>query len=134
MLREQQVGITPQAGAAVPQVQCQAFGSAEMLAMNVDGQYQPLSVSEHIYHEYDGLALVQTVARGAPIEPHWHYYANGTRQDGTFLGWDNFTTWAYRLDQQSSMYRIRLLTDSAQTLDDGEFAGFVRAGDPSLPD
>ncbi|XXG93782.1 hypothetical protein Hte_000031 [Hypoxylon texense] len=128
------VGITGQQGVAVPQVQCQVFGSAEMLAMNVNGQFQPLSISEYIYHEYDGLVFVKNVARGAPIEPHWHYYPNGTRQDGTFLGWNNFTTWAYLLDQQSNKYRIRLLTDSAQKLYDGEFTGFVRAGDPSLSD
>ncbi|KAI1370934.1 hypothetical protein F4677DRAFT_457493 [Hypoxylon crocopeplum] len=128
------VGITSQTGTAVPQVQCQVFGSAEMLAMNLNGQFQPLSISEYIYHEYDGLVFVKNVARGAPIQPHWHYYPNGTRQAGTFLGWNNFTTWAYLLDSQSNKYRIRLLTDSAQTLYDGEFTGFVRAGDPSLSD
>ncbi|KAI8626638.1 hypothetical protein F5Y19DRAFT_478290 [Xylariaceae sp. FL1651] len=125
--------IASQPGAAASQVQCQAFGAAEMLAMNVDGAYQPLSISEYIYHQYDGLVFVKTVARGAPIEPHWHYYPNGTRQDGTFLGWNNFTTWAYLLDSQSPLYSVRLLTDTAQTLRDGEFAGFIRAGDPSLP-
>ncbi|KAI1412500.1 hypothetical protein F5Y13DRAFT_190095 [Hypoxylon sp. FL1857] len=128
------VGIASQKGVAVPQVQCQAFGSAEMLAMNLNGQYQPLSISEYFYHEYDGLIFVKTVPTGAPIEPHWHYYKNGTRLPGTFLGWNNFTTWAYLLDDSSNKYRIRLLTDSAQKLYDGEFTGFVRAGDPSLSD
>ncbi|GAW16132.1 hypothetical protein ANO14919_055550 [Xylariales sp. No.14919] len=127
-------GIYPQKGYATPQVQCQAFGAAEMLAVNVDGNYQPLSISEYIYHEYDGLMFVKTVAPGAPIQPHWHYYANGTRQAGTFLGWNNSTTWAYLLDSQSQHYRIRLLTDAAQKLYEGEFAGFVRVGDPSLSD
>lgn len=115
------------------QVQCQAFGASEMLAVNVDGHYEPLSISEYIYHQFDGLALVKTVAPGAPIQPHWHYYANGTRQAGTFLGWNNFTTWAYLLDTQSQRYRIRLLTDDQQ-LYDGEFTGFVRVGFPGLSD
>ncbi|KAI0842750.1 hypothetical protein F5Y06DRAFT_72582 [Hypoxylon sp. FL0890] len=128
------VGIASQKDAAVPQVQCQVFGSAEMLAMNLNGQYQPLSISEYIYQEYDGLVFVENVAKGAPIEPHWHYYPNGTRMAGTFLGWNNFTTWAYLLDQSSNDYRIRLLTDSAQQLYDGEFTGFVRVGYPGLSD
>ncbi|KAI1098436.1 hypothetical protein F4804DRAFT_125571 [Jackrogersella minutella] len=128
------VSIVPETGAAVPQVQCQAFGSSEMLAMNLNGAYQPLSISEFFYHEYDGLIFIKNVPTGAPIEPHWHYFSNGTRQDGTFLGWNNFTTWAYLLDTASNHYRVRLLTDSAQTLYDGEFTGFVRAGDPSLSD
>ncbi|KAI3324787.1 hypothetical protein HD806DRAFT_55449 [Xylariaceae sp. AK1471] len=128
------VGIYPQQGYAAPQVQCQAFGAAEMLAMSVNSVYQPLSISEYIYHEYDGLAFVKTVAPGAPIEPHWHYYPNGTRQAGTFLGWSNYTTWAYLFDNTSQRYRIRLMTDGAQNLNSGEFAGFVRAGDPSLSD
>ncbi|KAI0175479.1 hypothetical protein GGR52DRAFT_536880 [Hypoxylon sp. FL1284] len=128
------VGIYNQPGAAAPLVQCQAFGSAEMLAMKLDDAFQPLSISEHTYHEYDGLMFAKTITRGEPIEPHWHYYPNGTRQDGTFLGWNNFTTWAYLLDEQTSKYRVRLMTDSAQKLNEGEFAGFVRAGDPSLSD
>ncbi|KAI1477751.1 hypothetical protein K445DRAFT_26485 [Daldinia sp. EC12] len=128
------LGISSIKDAAVPQIQCQAFGSAEMLAVNVDGQYQPLSISEYFYHQYDGLIFVKTVTRGAPIEPHWHYYPNGTRQDGTFLGWNNFTTWAYLLDEKSQKYRIRLLTDTSQKLVDGEFTGFVRAGFPDLSD
>ncbi|KAI0400179.1 hypothetical protein F4802DRAFT_506667 [Xylaria palmicola] len=128
------VGMYPETGYAAPLVQCQAFGAAEMLAVSIGGNYQPLSISEYIYHEYDGLAFVKTVAPGAPIQPHWHYYANGTRQAGTFLGWNNSTTWAYLFDSTSQRYRIRLLTDAAQKLYDGEFAGFVRVGDPSLPD
>ncbi|KAI2464952.1 hypothetical protein F4781DRAFT_425141 [Annulohypoxylon bovei var. microspora] len=128
------IGILPQKDAAVPQIQCQAFGSAEMLAVNYNGAYQPLSISEYIYHEYDGLIFFKTVAKGAPIEPHWHYYPNGTRQAGTFLGFNNSTTWAYLLDSSSGKYRIRLLTDTSKPLFDGEFTGFVRAGDPSLSD
>ncbi|KAI1390388.1 uncharacterized protein F4822DRAFT_234993 [Hypoxylon trugodes] len=127
------LSIANQKDVAVPRIQCQVFGSAEMLAMSVDSQYQPLSISEYIYHEYDGLIFIKSVAKGAPIEPHWHYYPNGTRQAGTFLGWNNFTTWAYLLDETSGQYRVRLLTDS-QTLYDGEFTGFVRAGDPSTSD
>ncbi|KAI2776218.1 hypothetical protein F4815DRAFT_362588 [Daldinia loculata] len=126
------LGISNIKDVAVPQIQCQAFGSAEMLAVSLNGQFQPLSISEYIYHEYDGLIFAKTVARGAPIEPHWHYYPNGTRQDGTFLGWNNFTTWAYLLDEASQKYRIRLLTDTSQKLLDGEFTGFVRAGFPGL--
>jgi hypothetical protein len=79
-----QVGIYPEQGYAAPRVQCQAFGAAEMLAMNRDSVYQPLSISEYIYHGYDGLAFVKTVAPGAPIEPYWHYYLNGTRQVSIF--------------------------------------------------
>ncbi|KAI1205288.1 uncharacterized protein F4807DRAFT_443469 [Annulohypoxylon truncatum] len=127
------IGITPQKEVAVPYIQCQAFGSAEMLAVNYNGAYQPLSISEYTYHEYDGLIFMKTVTRGAPIEPHWHYYANGTRQAGTFLGFNNSTTWAYLLDSTSGKYRIRLLTDLSKPLIDREFTGFVRAGDPSLP-
>ncbi|KAJ2990412.1 hypothetical protein NUW58_g2962 [Xylaria curta] len=69
-------------------IQCQAFGAAEMLAVKVDNNYQPLSISKYIYHEYDGLAFVKTVAPGAPIQPHWHYYANGTRQAGSLQKYD----------------------------------------------
>ncbi|KAI1799627.1 hypothetical protein F4811DRAFT_90124 [Daldinia bambusicola] len=128
------LGISNIKDVATPQIQCQAFGSAEMLAVRVDGQYQPLSISEYIYHQYDGLIFVQTVAKGAPIEPHWHYYPNGTRQDGTFLGWNNFTTWAYLLNEESRSYRVRLLTDTSTGLVDGEFTGFLRAGFPGLSD
>ncbi|KAI0385687.1 hypothetical protein F5Y04DRAFT_244456 [Hypomontagnella monticulosa] len=128
------VAISNQKGTAVPLVQCQAFGSSEMLAMNQNGVYQPLSISKYFYHEYDGLVFVKTITVGAEIQPHWHYYPNGTRQEGTFLGWNNYTTWAYLLDSQSGQYRIRLMMDQAQKLFTGEFAGFVRAGDPSLPD
>ncbi|KAL7628508.1 hypothetical protein AAE478_000023 [Parahypoxylon ruwenzoriense] len=129
------LAISRQKAVAVPQIQCQAFGHADMLAVNMGGGvYQPLSLSEYFYHQYDGLIFVKTVTRGAPIEPHWHYYANGTRQAGTFLGWNNQTTWAFLLDDASGKYRIRLLTDTAQNLLDGEFTGFVRAGDPSLSD
>ncbi|KAI1134076.1 hypothetical protein F5Y05DRAFT_247744 [Hypoxylon sp. FL0543] len=126
-------GIASQKDVAVPRVQCQVFGSAEMLAMDLNGEYQPLSISEYFYPEYQGLVLVKNVPKGAPIEPHWHYYSNGTRMAGTFLGWNNFTTWAYLLDQTSNKYRIRLLTDSTQ-LYDTEFTGFLRVGDPSLSD
>ncbi|KAI1088247.1 hypothetical protein F5B19DRAFT_25235 [Rostrohypoxylon terebratum] len=128
------IGITPQKGVAVPYFQCQAFGSSEMLAVNYNGAYQPLSISEYFYHEYDGLIFMKTTAKGAPIEPHWHYYPNGTRQAGTFLGFNNFTTWAYLLDSTSGKYRVRLLTDTSTPLIDGEFTGFVRAGDPSVSD
>ncbi|KAI0104069.1 hypothetical protein F4776DRAFT_668831 [Hypoxylon sp. NC0597] len=128
------LGIAARSDVAVPLIQCQVFGSAEMLAISLNGQYQPMSVTEYFYPEYNGLVLVKNVPRGAPIEPHWHYYPNGTRMAGTFLGWNNSTTWAYLLDTNSNKYRIRLLTDSAQQLYDGEFTGFVRVGDPSLSD
>jgi hypothetical protein len=66
-------------------------------------------------HEHDEFAFVKPVAPGLPIEPHWHYYLNGTRQEGTFLGWSNFTTWAYLLDSQSQRpkYGIRLLMNAS---------------------
>ncbi|KAI0020860.1 hypothetical protein F4780DRAFT_315127 [Xylariomycetidae sp. FL0641] len=129
------LGIYPVKDAAEYPVQCQAFGSAEMLAVQTaDAGYVPLSISEYIYHEYDGLIFVDTVTVGAPIEPHWHYYANGTRQDGTYIGWNNHTTWAYRLDEASGHYAMRLLTDDDQTLYENEFLGFARAGLPGYPD
>ncbi|KAF2969680.1 hypothetical protein GQX73_g3911 [Xylaria multiplex] len=141
-----QISIFSKKGYATPRAQCQAFGAAEMLAVYIDGNFQPLSISEYISDEYDGQVFVKTVAPGAPIQPHWHYYANGTRQEGSkyptmfstrkwllpygiskaFIGWNNFTTWAYLFDTQTQGYRIRLLTDTAQTLYDGEFVGFEK--------
>ncbi|KAI0538761.1 hypothetical protein GGR58DRAFT_284537 [Xylaria digitata] len=62
-----QISIFSKKGYATPQAQCQAFGAAEMLAVYIDGNYQPLSISEYISDEYDGLVFVKTVAPGAPI-------------------------------------------------------------------
>ncbi|KAI5859605.1 hypothetical protein GGS23DRAFT_314984 [Durotheca rogersii] len=119
---------------ATPQVQCQAFGSSDMLAVNIGGRFEPLSVSAYTYHNYDGLIFARTVTRGAPIQPHWHFFANGTRQPGTFLGWNNQTTWAFRRLEDANSFRVRLLFAGTPGLVDGEFAGFLRAGFAELDD
>lgn len=73
-----------------------------------------------------------------PIEPYYHYYANGTQQPGLFLGSHNVTTWGIKYYEADSgsygdpYWLIRLLGPGSedpitgQPLDDGEYETFIR--------
>jgi hypothetical protein len=94
-----------------------------MLAMSRGDYFQPLAVSQ----TYGLLIVNPTATTEWPLEPHWHYFANGTRQPGTFVGWNNYTTWAFLQGNMFKAHRIRLLTDPAQALRPLEIAGFITA-------
>lgn len=69
----------------------------------------------------------------AAPEPYSHHFDNGTRHWGTFLGYRNVTTWAFRRVYDTTgfaSYRIRLLVAGHAPLQEDEFAGFIRAGLP----
>lgn len=60
---------------------------------------------------------------------------NGVRQNGTFLGSANVTTWAFKRVANSGYYRIRLLAPASGSLkgnelNEGEFKGFLKVTGP----
>ncbi|KLU87955.1 hypothetical protein MAPG_06945 [Magnaporthiopsis poae ATCC 64411] len=66
------------------------------------------------------------------LQAHAHFFANGTQQEGVFLGSGGHTTWAYKRRTDSNGrdgFRIRLLVGS-DSLEEGEFKGFARIGAP----
>jgi hypothetical protein len=71
------------------------------------------------------------LANGGAVETYAHE-VDGVRQDGTFIGNGNATTWAFKYVPQGSAgdgdyYQMRLLLpDVADQLQDGEFAGFLQ--------
>lgn len=67
---------------------------------------------------------------GTELQAHAHFLADGSQQEGVFLGSGGHTTWAYKRRTGSGgldEFRIRLLVGS-DSLEEGEFKGFVRVG------
>ncbi|EJT73583.1 hypothetical protein GGTG_07439 [Gaeumannomyces tritici R3-111a-1] len=65
---------------------------------------------------------------GTAMQAHAHFLADGTQQEGVFLGSGGKTTWAYKYQigqRGRKEFRIRLLV-SSDSLEEGEFKGFIR--------
>ncbi|KAL8393940.1 hypothetical protein RB595_003631 [Gaeumannomyces hyphopodioides] len=65
---------------------------------------------------------------GAALQAHAHFLADGTQQEGVFIGSEGKTTWAYKYQlglEGRKEFRVRLLVNS-DSLEEGEFKGFLR--------
>jgi len=65
---------------------------------------------------------------GSGIKPETYAHEiNGVRQDATFLGSKNLTTWAFRRLVNETNWRVRLQGVGNEELQDGEVRGFLKA-------
>jgi len=55
----------------------------------------------------------------------YSHVLNGVKQNGVFLGRDNFTTWAFGRLADDRSWRVRLMTAEAEELQSGEVLGFL---------
>jgi hypothetical protein len=61
------------------------------------------------------------------IKPETYAHAiNGARQDSTFLGSRNVTTWTFGRLAKETNWRVRLLGVGSEELQDGEVRGFLK--------
>ncbi|PMD46797.1 hypothetical protein L207DRAFT_524149 [Hyaloscypha variabilis F] len=65
------------------------------------------------------------------VQPETYVHEiGGVRQEGTFLGRANVTTWAFGRLADEGSWRVRLMGSGAEELQDGEVEGFLRVVAP----
>jgi hypothetical protein len=70
---------------------------------------------------------LQYLDRASGIKPETYgHQIDGVRQDGTFLGSRNVTTWAFGRLAKETSWRVRLLGVGSEELQDGEVRGFLK--------
>lgn len=70
---------------------------------------------------------LQYLDRRVGIKPETYAHEiDGVKQDGTFLGSRNVTTWAFGRLAKETSWRVRLMGLGSEELQDGEVEGFLQ--------